>query len=89
MDSNRMSVFVAAFLGAISASLIPLFADPVIFGSPPPVSAPARKSEVVPVPTPAPAHGPASSMDMDEGPFEICEQDEICDVIDDNDPIPI
>jgi hypothetical protein len=90
MKSHHLSIFAAAFLGAVSASLVSLVLQPTdpVVGPRVAVSAPAVPAKP-PAPAPAPVRIPAPSMDMDDGPMDDCEVDELCDTIDDNDPIAI
>jgi hypothetical protein len=86
MDRYRLSIFAAAFIGAISASMVTLAfqpADPAVGARA--AVAPARSA----VALPAPVRSPAPGMNMDDGPADSCEIAELCDTIDDNDPIEI
>ena len=88
MDSHHLSIFAAAFLGAVSASLVSLVLQPADPAVPPRSAASAAAAPAKPS-APAPVRTPAPSMDMDDGPMDDCEVDELCDTIDDNDPIAI
>jgi hypothetical protein len=89
MDSHRFSVFAAAFLGAISASLVSFLftsgaADPRAAASPAGTVSPMGLSE-----KPIPGVHTRSSAGLDDGPIDDCEQDELCDSFDGNDPIEV
>jgi len=90
MPFHHLSIFAAAFLGAISASLVSLVvppADPVVGPQAAAGASAVPAKPAAPVPS-APVGNPAPSMDMD-GPIDDCDMDELCDPLDDNEPIEI